>query len=74
MSNPARVAVLLIALSGAAPAGDPVLRLYLDGEYVGTLGAAGVVYRLDQQQIRIQTREGVFGCQMDRVFHDRFEP
>lgn len=66
----ALITALLIATIQAQGVG---VRLYLDGQPVGTLSGAGLQYRLSEGEIWIETSEGVFGCELDRVFFDRYE-
>ena len=47
------------------------IRVIIDGQQVGTLAGAGVVY--EGNEIRIETAEGVFGCQIDQIFNDEFK-
>ena len=61
---------LIALLALPVTAGEPI-RIYLDGQPIGTL--AELEYRLDQGEIHISTNERVLGCQQDRVFWDRFE-
>ncbi len=49
------------------------LKVFIDGEQVGTLAAPGLVYDLDAGEIHITSHELVFGCQQDRYWWDRFE-
>jgi hypothetical protein len=60
-------AALLIA---PVNAGEPI-RVYLDGQPIGTL--AELEYRLSEGEIHISTNELVYGCRQDRTFWDRFE-
>jgi hypothetical protein len=61
---------LLVATIQAQGVG---IRLYLDGQPVGTLAGSGLQYRLAEGEIWIETAEGVFGCELDRIFWDRFD-
>ena len=65
-----KAAALIAALYLPATAGEPI-RIYVDGQQVGTL--VNLQYRLEQGEIHISTNERVFGCRQDRVFWDRFE-
>ena len=65
------LAGLLLFTTGAASSVG--LQVMIDGQPVGTLGGSGLIYDLDNGTIHIETAEGVFGCQLDRVFWDRFE-
>ena len=65
-----KAAALIAALYLPAQAGDTI-RIYVDGQKVGTL--ANLEYRLEQGEIHITTHERVVGCRQDRVLWDRFE-
>lgn len=65
------LAGLLLFTTGAASSVG--IQIMIDGQPVGTLAGAGLVYDLANRTIHIETAEGVFGCQLDRVFWDRFE-
>jgi len=67
-----KAAALIAAVYMPATAGEPI-RIYVDGQQVGTLAEPGLVYDLSAGTISITTHELVFGCRQDRVFWDRFE-
>lgn len=61
----------LLVLAGAASGAG--LQVVIDGQPLGTLAGSGLTYDIANGTIRIETAEGVVGCQLDRVFWDRFE-
>lgn len=67
--------VLMIVLVQASTQGEvqEPIRLFLDGQPIGTLGTGGVVYDIANSEIRVYSAEGVFGCELDLIFEDDFE-
>ena len=61
---------IFCAASVLGDAPEPI-RVIVDGQEIGTLSGSGVVY--DGNEIRIETTEGVFGCQIDQIFNDEFK-
>jgi hypothetical protein len=71
MSRISRTTLIALTLAIApVNAGEPI-RVYLDGQQVGTL--VDLEYRLAEGEIHISTNELVYGCQQDRVWWDRFQ-
>lgn len=64
-------AMLLLLASAAPAAANPPIVVWLDGVPVGTM--AVFEYQISQGNLWIETHEGIFGCQQDRAFWDRFE-
>lgn len=65
--------LLALVLLGAPATTHTPLAVYVDGQLVGTLDGEGMVYNAGGRELLIFTREGVFGCQQDRIFWDRYE-
>lgn len=66
------LALILALLAVPTPAGVG-LSVFVDGEFIGTLAGNGVEYHIGNGRVDITTAEGVFGCQQDRMFYDRFD-
>lgn len=66
-----RTLALIAALSLPVSSGEPI-KVYLDGQMVGTLTLGE--YRLSEGELHITTNEIVYGCQQARIYRDRFEP
>ena len=68
-----RVLALLALLLTTPASPGAGIQVMLDGQFVGTLAGQGLQLDLSLGTIKIETREGVFGCRLDLIFWDRYE-